>query len=166
MSALAGRVTAAQTLLLGPGVARALAVRTAVLHRRRPRVLNPVCSNAQIIAKDCVESLAQSNLPAASEIIDLLSSYEMEGLMQAHDRIATSTDRTPTSTVTATPMMTTIVPMPPSPTLPNKVMQNANIVNNNISKVSLALSLCPELGTFVRTKVPFKHFASTFTQNF
>lgn len=139
MSALAGRVTAAQTLLLGPGVARALAIRTAVLQRRRPRVLNPVCSNAQTIAKDCVESLAQSNLPAASEIIDLLSSYEMEGLLQAHDRIATSTDRTPASAVAATPMMTTINPMPPSPTLPNKIMQNANIVNNNISKVSFTL---------------------------
>lgn len=134
MSALAGRVTAAQTLLLGPGVARALAIRTAVLQRRRPRVLNPVCSNAQIIAKDCLESLAQSNSPAASEIIDLLSSYEMEGLLQAHDRIATSTDRTPASNINVMPMMTT--PMPPSPTLPNKILQNANIVNNNISKVS------------------------------
>lgn len=52
LAALAGRVTAAQSLLLGPGIARALAVRTAVLERRRPRVPNPICSNAQALAKD------------------------------------------------------------------------------------------------------------------
>lgn len=52
MASLAGRVTAAQSLLLGPGIARALAARTAVLQRRRPRILNPVVANAQNITKD------------------------------------------------------------------------------------------------------------------
>lgn len=52
MAALASRLTAAQQLLAGPNIARALAIRTAVLQRRRPRVHNPVCSNAQTMAKD------------------------------------------------------------------------------------------------------------------
>lgn len=52
LAALAGRVTAAQSLLLGPGIARALAARTAVLERRRPKVQNPICSNAQALVKD------------------------------------------------------------------------------------------------------------------
>lgn len=49
---LAGRVTAAQSLLLGPGVARALTIRSVVLQRRRPKIQNPICSNAQALAKD------------------------------------------------------------------------------------------------------------------
>lgn len=52
MASLAGRVTAAQTVLLGPGVANALRIRETVLQRRRPRVQNPLSSNAQTLAKD------------------------------------------------------------------------------------------------------------------
>lgn len=52
MATLAGRVTAAQSLLLVPSVARALEIRESVLERRRPRVHNPVCSNAQALVKD------------------------------------------------------------------------------------------------------------------
>lgn len=79
LSTLSGRVAAAQSLLLGPGVARALATRAAVLQRRRPRISNPVTSNAQLLAKDCVETLTQSNSSDAIELCDLLSTYEMEG---------------------------------------------------------------------------------------
>ena len=52
LAALAGRVTAAQNLLVGPGIARALSARAAVLERRRPKVQNPICSNSQSLAKD------------------------------------------------------------------------------------------------------------------
>ena len=52
LATLAGRVTAAQSLLLGPAVARALDIRAAVLQRRRPRIHNPLCSNVQMLAKD------------------------------------------------------------------------------------------------------------------
>lgn len=52
LGALASRVTAAEQLLSGPNIARALAIRTAVLQRRRPRVHNPVCANAQVLAKN------------------------------------------------------------------------------------------------------------------
>lgn len=52
LASLAGRVTAAQAVLLGPGVARALPIRAAVLQRRRPRVQNPVRPDAQAVTKD------------------------------------------------------------------------------------------------------------------
>lgn len=69
-----------------------------------------------------VESLAQSSSPAAIELCDLLSTYEMEGLLLAHDRIATTTDRSPAAVVHAVP----------SEGLPVKTSnQNANLVNNN-----------------------------------
>lgn len=48
----------------------------------------------------------------------------MEGLLQAHDRIATCTDRTSVSVGAISS---------PTLTLPNKI-QNANIVNNNVPK--------------------------------
>ncbi|XP_058454998.1 protein PALS1 isoform X4 [Malaya genurostris] len=147
LAALAGRVTAAQTLLLGPGIARALAARTAVLERRRPKIQNPICSNSQALAKDCVESLAQSNSPAAIELCDLLSTYEMEGLLLAHDRVASSTDRSPAygiGAVSSNPVVplplnnnnlmtsvTTVKPISVLPSIPN----NTNLVNNNNNNI-------------------------------
>jgi L27 domain len=41
----------------------------------------------------CVEALSESNSHLANELCDLLTSYEMEGLLQAHDSIASLTDR-------------------------------------------------------------------------
>lgn len=45
--------------------------------------------------KQCMESLAESSSPYAIELCDILSSYEMEGLLLTHDRIATTTDPAP-----------------------------------------------------------------------
>lgn len=56
-ASLAGRVTAAQSCLLGPAVARALHIRAAVLQRRRPRTQNPVRVNVQALARDVSEFL-------------------------------------------------------------------------------------------------------------
>ncbi|XP_053952167.1 uncharacterized protein LOC128859307 isoform X3 [Anastrepha ludens] len=95
MSTLAGRVSAAHNVLSGAGVAHALAARAAVLQRRRPRVANPVSANATVLQKDIVELLTQSNSAAAIELGNLLTSHEMEGLLLAHDRVATLTDATP-----------------------------------------------------------------------
>lgn len=58
MEGLAGRVTSVQQLLAGPNIARVLAIRGAVLQRRRPRISNPVCSNAQSMAKDVSISIS------------------------------------------------------------------------------------------------------------
>lgn len=126
LTTLSGRVAAAQSLLLGPGVARALATRTAVLQRRRPRISNPVTTNAQLLTKDCVETLAQSNSSDAIELCDLLSTYEMEGIFQAHDRIAVNTDRSPAIMTSSTPM-------------PMKLMShmaNPTMLQNNINKAA------------------------------
>ncbi|XP_055550786.1 protein PALS1 isoform X5 [Wyeomyia smithii] len=157
LAALAGRVTAAQTLLLGPGIARALAARTAVLERRRPKVQNPICSNAQALAKDCVESLAQSSSPAAIELCDLLSTYEMEGLLLAHDRVASTTDRTPAYGVSAAsvnpavplPMnnnaMTSATPVKPTSVLPS-IPNNTSLVNNNNNNIAKREPMSVPLG--------------------
>ncbi|XP_017490012.1 PREDICTED: MAGUK p55 subfamily member 5, partial [Rhagoletis zephyria] len=102
MSTLAGRVSAAHNVLSGAGVAHALAARTAVLQRRRPRVANPVSANASTLQKDIVELLTQSNTAAAIELGNLLTSHEMEGLLLAHDRVATLTDATPSPTLSGT----------------------------------------------------------------
>lgn len=40
-----------------------------------------------------MEALSESNSHLANELCDLLTSYEMEGLLQAHDSIASLTDR-------------------------------------------------------------------------
>lgn len=52
LASLAGRVTNVQSLLLGPVVARALHVRSAVLQRRRPRTQNAIRTNAKALAKE------------------------------------------------------------------------------------------------------------------
>uniref|UniRef100_A0A182J6P6 Guanylate kinase-like domain-containing protein n=2 Tax=Anopheles atroparvus TaxID=41427 RepID=A0A182J6P6_ANOAO len=160
LAALAGRVTAAQSLLLGPGIARALAVRTAVLERRRPKVQNPICSNAQALAKDCVESLAQSGSPIAIELCDLLSTYEMEGLLLAHDRIASTTDRSPVGSYVGSPvnhatmpslsnninnnntLTSAVKPVTVMPSIPN----NASLVNNNNNNIAKREPMSVPLG--------------------
>uniref|UniRef100_A0A1Q3FUT3 Putative calcium/calmodulin-dependent serine protein kinase/membrane-associated guanylate kinase n=1 Tax=Culex tarsalis TaxID=7177 RepID=A0A1Q3FUT3_CULTA len=161
LAALAGRVTAAQSLLLGPGIARALAARTAVLERRRPKVQNPICSNAQALVKDCVESLAQSSTPAAIELCDLLSTYEMEGLLLAHDRIASTTDRSPAFGVSAASGASPAVPLPlnnnntlagvvATPVKPTSVMpsipNNTSLVNNNNNNIAKREPMSVPLG--------------------
>ncbi|XP_017148657.1 uncharacterized protein LOC108159648 isoform X6 [Drosophila miranda] len=103
LSTLAGRVSAAHSVLASASVAHVLAARTAVLQRRRPRVSGPLHHNALGLQKDIVELLTQSNTAAAIELGNLLTSHEMEGLLLAHDRIANHTDGTPSPTPTPTP---------------------------------------------------------------
>ncbi|XP_058117237.1 protein PALS1 [Anopheles coustani] len=161
LAALAGRVTAAQSLLLGPGIARALAVRTAVLERRRPKVQNPICSNAQTLAKDCVESLAQSGSPIAIELCDLLSTYEMEGLLLAHDRIAATTDRSPVGSYVGSPVNHATLPslssnsinnnaltsaVKPVTVMPSSIPNNASLVNNNNNNIAKREPMSVPLG--------------------
>ncbi|KAI8120572.1 MAGUK p55 subfamily member 5 [Lucilia cuprina] len=99
MTTLAGRVSAAHNILSNPGVAHALAARQAVLQRRRPKVNQPVSTNAMELQKDIVELLAKSNSASAIELGNLLTSHEMEGLLLAHDRVATHCDGTPSPTL-------------------------------------------------------------------
>ncbi|XP_037727592.1 uncharacterized protein LOC119558285 isoform X4 [Drosophila subpulchrella] len=103
LSTLAGRVSAAHSVLASASVAHVLAARTAVLQRRRSRHSGPLHHNALGLQKDIVELLTQSNTAAAIELGNLLTSHEMEGLLLAHDRIANHTDGTPSPTPTPTP---------------------------------------------------------------
>ncbi|KQS30136.1 MAGUK p55 subfamily member 3 isoform X8 [Drosophila erecta] len=98
LSTLAGRVSAAHSVLASASVAHVLAARTAVLQRRRSRVSGPLHHSALGLQKDIVELLTQSNTAAAIELGNLLTSHEMEGLLLAHDRIANHTDGTPSPT--------------------------------------------------------------------
>nr|XP_036215178.1 uncharacterized protein LOC106622510 isoform X5 [Bactrocera oleae] len=122
MSTLASRVSAAHNVLSSAGVAHALAARAAVLQRRRPRVANPVSVNATSLQKDIVELLTQSNSAVAIELGNLLTSHEMEGLLLAHDRVATLTDATPSPILSgsSSPQQTSTgapVPLPKSAAL-------------------------------------------------
>lgn len=149
LASLAGRVTNVQSLLLGPVVARALQIRSAVLQRRRPRTENAIRTNAKTLAKEvssffwvsitaiclisllnlqCVEMLAQSSSPDAIEFCNLQSTYEMEGLLEAHDLIATGTDRVPGPTI--------FVPNDGA-----EMASNQNIANNNILNVNIPVKL-------------------------
>ncbi|XP_016962705.1 uncharacterized protein LOC108033061 isoform X7 [Drosophila biarmipes] len=103
LSTLAGRVSAAHSVLASASVAHVLAARTAVLQRRRSRHSGPLHHSALGLQKDIVELLTQSNTAAAIELGNLLTSHEMEGLLLAHDRIANHTDGTPSPTPTPTP---------------------------------------------------------------
>ncbi|XP_037886473.1 peripheral plasma membrane protein CASK isoform X2 [Glossina fuscipes] len=115
MSTLAGRVAAAHNILSHTGVAHAMAARTAVLQRRRPKVANPVHTNAMQLQKDIVELLADSNSATAIELGNLLTSHEMEGLLLAHDRVATHTDSTPSPSMSGTGSPRTTGLQPASP---------------------------------------------------
>ncbi|CRK92533.1 CLUMA_CG006067, isoform A [Clunio marinus] len=120
MHALASRLNIAQNLLLKSVVAKALDTRVQLLQRRFPRVHNPISYNAQKLTKDCVEALSESNSALAVELCDLLTSYEMEGLLQAHDSIASLTDRV---SVSQTNMNTIPAKIPLHQTISNNSMQ-------------------------------------------
>ncbi|XP_017869213.1 PREDICTED: MAGUK p55 subfamily member 5-A isoform X2 [Drosophila arizonae] len=106
LSNLAGRVSAAHNVLATASVAHVLAARSAVLQRRRPRVAGPVHSGALGLQKEIVELLTQSNTASAIELGNLLTSHEMEGLLLAHDRIASHTDASPSPMPTPMPTPT------------------------------------------------------------
>lgn len=83
-----------------------------------------------------MESLAESSSPYAIELCDILSSYEMEGLLLTHDRIATTTDPSPD------PHNQQHLRRRDSAKDADKVLQQkqqhnnaANIINNNSVKV-------------------------------
>lgn len=84
----------------------------------------PIC-----LCLQCVELLAQSNSPEAIEFCNLQSTYEMEGLLEAHDLIATETDRTPSTTV--------YVPLDGSETASNQNIANNNVLNVRFSTFSM-----------------------------
>lgn len=86
LSGIEGRVAAVQSLLLAPQFGRALAVYNqvqAVRQRAAPRP-TPI---AQTALRDCLDALANSQSAYAVELATLLTGYEMEALMVAHDGV-------------------------------------------------------------------------------
>lgn len=67
--------------------------------------------------------LAQSSSPDAIEFCNLQTTIEMEGLLEAHDLIATETDRVPGPTLYV-----------PSDV---EMASNQNIANNNVLNVNI-----------------------------
>jgi hypothetical protein len=91
-----------------------------------------------------VEALSESNSHLANELCDLLTSYEMEGLLQAHDSIASLTDRAYCS-----PSNLNTMPMPAkvplhhtsSTSLKQHETKGYSSSNEDIKKVSWLLAL-------------------------
>ncbi|KAL5275153.1 MPP5 family protein [Megaselia abdita] len=105
---LAGRVTATQNILLSSSVANALAIRASVLEKRALQIASTPVANAQNQSKEIVEILAKSNSIGGIELANLLSSHNIEGLLLAHDRIASSTDQTSVQVQHTSPKMSPI----------------------------------------------------------
>ncbi|XP_071445308.1 protein PALS1 [Hetaerina americana] len=100
---LEGQVAAVQTLLLSQEFGQALSVHNRVQEVWNGRVASgsgvprgqprpppgpPVCGDTQALARECVECLQPCSLPDAAELVELLTRYETEGLLQAHDGLA------------------------------------------------------------------------------
>ncbi|XP_069671483.1 protein PALS1-like isoform X2 [Periplaneta americana] len=88
-SSLEAQIAAVQTLLLSPEFGRALAVHNKVQEVWSQATHSPVSTHAQTLIRDCLETLQPCSLPDAAELADLLTRYEFEGLLYAHDAIAT-----------------------------------------------------------------------------
>ncbi|XP_043206273.1 uncharacterized protein LOC122372769 isoform X2 [Amphibalanus amphitrite] len=79
----------AQSLLTSPEFQRVLAVHNKVQEiwcfNAPPSAL---CFNAQDVAQEVVGVLQESSSPEAVELVDLLTRFDMEGLLYSHDQIA------------------------------------------------------------------------------
>lgn len=110
ISGLEGRIAAVQSLLLSPQFGRALAI-----HNKIQTVRQKVCSrprpSAQNALRDVLDALTTSQSAYAVELATILTGYEFEALMVAHDGVATelppdSTSPPPPGDITATPVVT------------------------------------------------------------
>lgn len=103
-----GQVAAVQTLLLRPEFARALATHNRVQESWPPPphpTYAPLSAHSQTLVRECLESIQTCALAEASELADLLTQYELEGLLLAHDAIARD--------VSAERMLSMVTPSPP-----------------------------------------------------
>lgn len=88
--------------------------------------------NYSILNSQVVESFGSINSPVGVELYNLFSTYEMEGLMQAHDQIALETDLVSAANDYETPSLVNEASMETA----TAQTVNQNIVNNNVLKVS------------------------------
>lgn len=100
LAGLEGRVAAVQSLLLSPQFGRALAVHNKVQSVRSKTTPRPPAT-AQVALRDCLDALGTSQSAYAVELATLLTGYELEALMLAHDGVATIL---PPDSTAATPL--------------------------------------------------------------
>ncbi|XP_044747710.1 protein PALS1 isoform X2 [Coccinella septempunctata] len=100
LSGIDGRVAAVQSLLLSPQFGKALAVHNKVQAVRTRTIPRPQ-SNAQAALRDCLDALANLQTAYAVELATLLTGYEFEALMVAHDGVISTLP--PDTTVNASP---------------------------------------------------------------
>ncbi|XP_043466370.1 uncharacterized protein LOC122501155 isoform X3 [Leptopilina heterotoma] len=127
---------AVRTLLVQRRFATALSTHHALKSRLRSgKVLKHYSEDASTLARDCVEVLEQwqssmaakaatagETIAAAEELTALLTSYEMEGLLLAHDSIISCVDGFQAKHSSSSPSG------PPSPSLSSRVADNIKII--------------------------------------
>ncbi|KAL3265893.1 hypothetical protein HHI36_010084 [Cryptolaemus montrouzieri] len=86
LSGIEGRVAAVQSLLLSPQFGKALAVHNKVQAVRARTIPRAQC-NAQSALRECLDALANVQTAYAAELATLLTGYELEALMVAHDGV-------------------------------------------------------------------------------
>ncbi|XP_030758930.1 MAGUK p55 subfamily member 5-A-like, partial [Sitophilus oryzae] len=89
ISGLEGRIAAIQSLLLSPQFGRALAIHNKIQAVRSQTSVRtqPIAQNA---LRDAQDALGNSQSAYAVELATLLTGYEFEGLMVAHDGVAST----------------------------------------------------------------------------
>nr|XP_023013161.1 MAGUK p55 subfamily member 5-A isoform X3 [Leptinotarsa decemlineata]XP_023013162.1 MAGUK p55 subfamily member 5-A isoform X3 [Leptinotarsa decemlineata]XP_023013163.1 MAGUK p55 subfamily member 5-A isoform X3 [Leptinotarsa decemlineata] len=89
LGGLEGRIAAIQSLLLSPQFGRALAVYNKVQAVRTRTTPRP-SPTAQTALRDCLDAIGNSQSAYAVELATLLTGYEFEALMVAHDGVAST----------------------------------------------------------------------------
>ncbi|CAG9856278.1 unnamed protein product [Phyllotreta striolata] len=136
LGGLEGRIAAIQSLLLSPQFGRALAVHNKVQSVRSRTTPRPL-PNAQTALKDCLDTIGHSQSAYAMELVALLTGYEFEALMAAHDGVASTL---PTDSTSPTPSTAETVPIS---------MTDRRYGENNIKVIKIEKSTEP-LGATVK----------------
>ncbi|XP_056634889.1 protein PALS1 isoform X3 [Diorhabda sublineata] len=104
LGGLEGRIAAIQSLLLSPQFGQALAVHNKV-QSVRSRTTPRATPTAQTALRDCLDAISHSQCAYTVELAALLTGYEFEALLMAHDGVASilppdSTSPTPSTAET------------------------------------------------------------------
>ncbi|XP_017783913.1 PREDICTED: MAGUK p55 subfamily member 5 isoform X2 [Nicrophorus vespilloides] len=141
LGGMEGRVAAVQSLLLSPQFGRALAIYNKVQAVRNRTAPRPT-ANAQAALRDCLDALSSSQSTHAVELAALLTGYEFEALMIAHDGVASTL---PEDSTTPMPSPSSSEPILTKPILPEQYRVD------NIKVIKIEKSTEP-LGATVRNE--------------
>ncbi|KAJ8986074.1 hypothetical protein NQ317_003368 [Molorchus minor] len=138
LGGLEGRIAAIQSLLLSPQFGRALAVYNKVQTVRCRTAPRP-SPTAQTALRDCLDAIGNSQSAYAVELATLLTGYELEALMLAHDGVASTL-----------PADSTTPPSSTSDTIPSLLVDH-RYGEENIKIIKIEKSTEP-LGATVRNE--------------